>query len=65
MTKGNRTGGARMLAVVTLHPGIQGRHYRLPTESDYQAVWKAQKRLEGDSRGVGTRRQEGPLPGAG
>jgi len=45
-TKGKRTGGARMTAVVTLHPGIQGRHYRLPTDRDYQAVWKAQKRLK-------------------
>jgi adenine-specific DNA methylase len=44
-TSGKHTGGARMLAVVTLHPGIQGRNYRLPTERDYQAVWKAQKRL--------------------
>jgi adenine-specific DNA methylase len=44
--KGNRTGGARLLAVVTLRPGEQGRHYRLPTERDYQAVWKAQKRLK-------------------
>jgi hypothetical protein len=34
-----------MLAVVTLYPGIQGRNYRLPTERDYEAVWKAQKRL--------------------
>jgi len=42
--KGNRIGGARMTAVVTLHPGIQD--YRLPTERDYQAVWKAQKRLQ-------------------
>jgi adenine-specific DNA methylase len=41
-----RVGGARLLAVVTLKPGEQGRHYRLPTESDYQAVWKAQKRLK-------------------
>ena len=41
-----RIGGARMLAVVTLRPGEQGRHYRLPTEQDYQAVWKAQKRLK-------------------
>ena len=41
-----RIGGARMLAVVTLHPGIQGRNYRLPTEQDYKAVWKAQKRLK-------------------
>lgn len=44
--KGNRIGGARMTAVVTLHPGAQGRHYRLPTDQDYQAVWKAQKRLK-------------------
>jgi len=43
--KGNRTGGARMLAVVTLHPAVPGRNYRVPTERDYQAVWKAQKRL--------------------
>ncbi len=44
--KGNHTGGARMTAVVTLHPGIQGRHYHLPTDRDYQAVWKAQKRIK-------------------
>lgn len=42
----SRQGGARMLAVVTLYPGIQGRNYRLPTDSDYEAVWKAQKRLK-------------------
>ncbi|NCO53716.1 MAG: DUF1156 domain-containing protein, partial [Deltaproteobacteria bacterium] len=35
-----------MLAVVTLRPGIQGRNYRLPTDHDYKAVWKAQKRLK-------------------
>ena len=33
------------MAVVTLHPGAVGRHYRLPTERDYQAVLKAQRRL--------------------
>lgn len=44
--KGNRTGGARMLAVVTLQPGETGRHYRLPTERDYGAVWQAQKWLK-------------------
>jgi putative DNA methylase len=43
--KGRRTGGARLLAVVALKPGEQGRHYRLPTDRDYQAVWKAQKRI--------------------
>lgn len=44
--KGKRVGGARLLAVVTLKPGEQGRHYRLPAERDYQAVWKAMKALE-------------------
>jgi adenine-specific DNA methylase len=44
--KGNRIGGARLLAVVTLNPAEHGRHYRLPTERDYQAVWKAQARLK-------------------
>ena len=43
--KGGRTGGARMTAVVTLHPGQAGRHYRLPTDVDYAAVRKAQSRL--------------------
>jgi len=43
--QGRRIGGARLLAVVTLRPGEQGRHYRLPTERDYEAVWQAQQRL--------------------
>ena len=43
--KGQRTGGARLLAVVTLRPGKKGRHYRLPTDSDYAAVRRAQARL--------------------
>ena len=43
--KGQRTGGARMTAVVTLQPGQIGRHYRLPTDADYAAVHKAQSRL--------------------
>ncbi|MDF0650113.1 MAG: DUF1156 domain-containing protein [Nitrospira sp.] len=42
---GKRIGGARMLAVVTLQPGEQGRFYRLPKDRDYEAVWKAQKTL--------------------
>jgi putative DNA methylase len=44
--KGKRTGGATLLAVVTLHEGQSGRHYRLPTDPDYAAVWKAQQRLK-------------------
>jgi putative DNA methylase len=43
--KGCRIGGARMLAVVTITYGVQGRNYRLPADHDYQAVWKAQKYL--------------------
>jgi adenine-specific DNA methylase len=43
--KGRRTGGARMLAAVTLRPGEQGRHYRLPVERDYEAARKSQERL--------------------
>jgi adenine-specific DNA methylase len=41
-----RIGGARLLAVVTLRDGHQGRSYRLPTDADYQAVWRAQRRLK-------------------
>ena len=44
--QGNRTGGARMTAVVTLKPEEKGRHYRLPTGSDYAAVKRAQERVE-------------------
>jgi adenine-specific DNA methylase len=43
--EGRRTGGARMLAVVTLKPGELGRRYRLPTERDYEAVRTAQQRV--------------------
>ena len=43
--EGNRTGGARMTAVVTLKPDEKGRHYRLPTDADYEAVRNAQGRL--------------------
>ncbi len=41
-----RVGGARLLAVVTLRDDEPGRHYRLPTDADYAAVWKAQQRLK-------------------
>ena len=44
--EGNRTGGARMTAVVTLKPGEKGRHYRLSIDADYEAVRKAQDREE-------------------
>ena len=44
-TNGNRVGGARMTAVVTLRPDKKGRHYRLPTDPDYAAVSEAQARV--------------------
>lgn len=43
---GNRTGGARLLAVVTLKPGQTGRQYRLPTQRDYEAVRQAHLRVD-------------------
>jgi putative DNA methylase len=43
--KGQRTGGARLLATVLLRSGDPGRHYRVPTERDYQAMWNADQRL--------------------
>lgn len=43
--QGNRTGGARMTAVVTVTSGERGRHYRLPTTDDYVAVRKAQEHM--------------------
>ncbi len=42
---GHRSRGAKILAVVTLRPGEQGRHYRLPTEPDYEAVRRSQARV--------------------
>jgi adenine-specific DNA methylase len=44
--KGNRTGGARLLTVVTLKSDEQGRQFRLPAARDYQAAWRARRRLE-------------------
>lgn len=45
-TTGIRTGGARLLAIVTLANEERGRRYRLPTVADYSAVWNAMKTLE-------------------
>jgi hypothetical protein len=59
---GNRTGGATMLAVVTLRNDQSGRSYRLPTDADYLAVWKGQQRLK---HVAPTKRDNGlsPIPG--
>ena len=45
-SKGNRTGGARIAAVVTLQSGAKGRQYRLPTKLDYMPVWKVKNQLQ-------------------
>ncbi len=42
---GNRAGGARMTAVVTLRSDERGRRYRPPTNDDYQAIRHAQNRV--------------------
>ena len=42
---GHRIGGARMTVVVTLKSEQTGRHYRLPTDADYEAVRRSQARL--------------------
>jgi putative DNA methylase len=43
--KGIRSGGARLLAVVTLKPGEQGRSYRQSDKRDYEAIFKVKKYL--------------------
>jgi adenine-specific DNA methylase len=45
-TRGRRTGGATLLAVVTLKEGEQGRRYRMSDERDYEAVFKARRALK-------------------
>ena len=47
---GNRIAGARMTAVVTLRPDEKGRHYRLPTDTDYAPLRNAQKKFARRSR---------------
>ena len=54
---GRRIAGARLTAVVTLRPGVTGRHYRLPTQADYAVVRKAQDRIDAGPGRVGGRRQ--------
>ena len=49
-SRGKRTSGARLLAVVTIQDDERGRSYRLPTEADYRAVHRAQRALEERAR---------------
>ena len=59
--RGQRVGGARLLAVSTLRRGQTGRYTRPPTEADYVAVWKAQQHLK---QVTATKRPDGlnPIP---
>lgn len=41
--KGRRISGARLLGVVVIREGVQGRQYRAAGEHDYVAVFKAQQ----------------------
>jgi adenine-specific DNA methylase len=44
--RGNRVGGARLIAVVTMKPNESGRTFRLPTNRDYDALFRAKGYLE-------------------
>ena len=44
--EGRRVGGARLLAVVTVRHGKNGRHYRLSQLLDYEMVGRAHSRLQ-------------------
>ena len=59
--KGKRTGGATLVAVVTLREGQSGRYYRPAIDADYAAVWKAQQRL---AKVTAVKRDDGlsPIP---
>jgi len=43
--EGHRTGGAFLLAVVSLSDDTTGRQYRVANAADYEVVWLAQRRL--------------------
>ena len=61
---GQRVGGARMTAVVTLRKGVAGRRYRVPTNADYAAVARSQDWLQGilDEWEAGGRKGPCPVP---
>ena len=44
--EGNRIGGARIIAVVTLKQSGKGRNFRIPNDNDYSAVQIAQIKLK-------------------
>ena len=60
--RGVRNRGARMLSVVTVKPSEKGRHYRLPTDEDYQAVRRSHARLAEILREWENDGKQGPCP---
>jgi len=50
--EGVRRGGARLLSVVCLQPEKRRRHYRLPMQRDYDAVWRASRYLKESTEGL-------------
>jgi putative DNA methylase len=59
---GRRTGGARIMAVITLRDGEPGRHYRVPVEADYRSVWHSHERLSATLDDWKTRGSQGLYP---
>lgn len=60
--RGVRILGARMTSVVTVKPGEKGRHYRLPTDEDYEAVYRSRARLADILREWENDGKQGPCP---
>ena len=61
-SKGNRTGGARLLAVTTTRKGTKRRGHRLANRADYDAVRLAQERIQGEIRNWEDQGRSGRCP---
>jgi putative DNA methylase len=61
---GVRVGGSRLLVVVLMRDGQQGRSYRLPNDSDYRAFQLAERKLQvlSSDRQNGSVVPEEPVP---
>ena len=60
--QGQRIGGARLLAVISIGGGKDGRKFRLPTTSDYEAVLRAQERISNTILAWQENDRSGPCP---
>lgn len=61
----DRIGGARLLAVALIGGSESRRHFRVPTQADYRAVWHAQQALNNVVAAQGSSVPHEPLPPAG